>query len=144
LARQLWRAAGWGALAYVWPIVNDAPVNADMLLGRHGYYFMEAVLNLLSLLCFALAAREAVGRGGTDRRVTWQVGTLAVVAYLASSADDSLGLIHPGLLKAGLRYPFEAATMGASLVFFYLMLRKAGGTSPGQVSHLQHRLEVFQ
>jgi hypothetical protein len=129
----LWKAAIWGALAYFWPIVNDAPVNADMLLGRNGYYFMEAVLNLLSLLCFAMAAREAVDRGA-GRGTTWRVAALAVAAFLMSSADDSLGLIHPGLLKAGLRYPFEAATIGASLVFFCLMLRDGGRNEPTKAS----------
>ena len=111
----------WGALAYFWFLINDQPINADSILGKQGHFFMEVVLNSLSLSCFALAAHEAAG-GAAGRRATWRVTVLAVMAFLTSSADDSAGLILPGLVTPELRYPFEAATLGTSLVLFYFML----------------------
>jgi len=117
------KAMAWGALAYFWFLINDQPVNADSILGRQGHFFMEVVLNSLSLSCFILAAREVAG-GGSGRRTTWRVASLAVMAFLVSSADDSIGLILPGLVTPGRRYPFEAVTLGASLVLFYFMLRE--------------------
>jgi hypothetical protein len=46
-------------LVYFWSLINDNPINADQLLGSQGYYLVETILNLLSFLCFCLAAHEA-------------------------------------------------------------------------------------
>jgi len=119
----------WGALAYFWFLINDQPINADSILGKQGHLFMEVVLNLLSLCCFVLAARE-VANEDVGRGTTWRIVGLAVMAFLVSSADDSVGLIRPRLLTPVIRYPFEAVTLGVSLVLFYFMLREGRAHAP--------------
>jgi hypothetical protein len=120
----------WGVLAYFWSLINDNPVNADGLLGRQGYYLMEVILNLLSFLCFCLAAREAI-KGRAIPGTTLKVALWTVLAFLWSSADDIPFLADRlGVSKTESWYSFDIAIHAASLVFFYLAVR--GSSSPGK------------
>lgn len=118
----------WGALAYFWSLINDKPVNADTLLGHSpgtGYYFMEVLLNLLSLSCFCLASHEAI-KGRSIPGTPLKVVLWTILAFLWSSADDIPFLADKlGLLRTGFRYPFDIAIHGVSLVFFYLAVRES-------------------
>lgn len=134
--KRIDRVLAWGALAYFWSLINDRPVNADTLLGGRGYYFMEGVLNLLSLLCFVLAAREAV-RGRAAPGVVRRVALWTALAFFWSAADD-IPFLTARLRPPGAEswYLFEAAIHLVSLAFFYLVIREArmgAGTveSPG-------------
>jgi len=113
----------WGAFAYFWSLINDAPVNADSILGRSGYLLMEVVLNLLSFLGFYLAAREATKGSGLSRMPS-RVALWTLLAFLWSSADD-LPFVAFWLdpLRPKIWYPFDAAIHAISLVFFYLAVR---------------------
>jgi len=113
----------WGAFAYFWSLINDAPVNADSILGRSGYLLMEVVLNLLSFVCFCLAAREATKGSGLSR-TSPRVAFWTFLAFLWSSADDIPFVafwLDP--LRRELWYPFDIAVHAISLVFFYLAVR---------------------
>jgi hypothetical protein len=120
--RQTWKILMWGSLAYFWSLINDAPLNADTLLGQSwsGYLIMEVVLNLLSFLCFCLAVREATkGRDFSGTAVLW-----TLLAILWSSADDiPFVALWLGPLRTQFWYPFDAAIHAVSLVFFYLAVR---------------------
>ena len=88
---------------------------------------MEVILNLLSLLCFCFAAREAVkGRsppGFPLREVMW-----VALAFLWSSADDIPFLVELlGPLRIEYWYPFDLGIHAVSLVFFYLAARSPRG-----------------
>jgi hypothetical protein len=124
LAKQDWKIAIWGTLAYFLSFINDPPLNADTLLGHHGYFFMEVLLNLLSLSCFCLASREAI-KGRSIPGPPLKVALCTVLAFVLSSADDI------PFLASGLHLPrtefwfqFDIAIYGVSLVFFYLAVRQ--------------------
>jgi hypothetical protein len=90
---------------------------------------MEVVLNLLSLLCFCLAVREAI-KGRTVPRTLWKVALWTALAFLWSSADDvpfSTDILRH--LRTEYWYPFDIAIHGVSLVFFYLAVRESSKRS---------------
>jgi hypothetical protein len=122
LSKRITLAIGWGVLAYYWSLINDAPINADTLLGRQGYYYMEAVLNLLSLSCFVLVAWSLLrGRAGAWPK---RVALWMAMAYLWSAADDTPAYqIIPRMMRLDDRYQLEAAFHVISLAFFFLMVR---------------------
>jgi hypothetical protein len=128
--RQTWKVLSWGFLAYFWSLINDAPLNVDSVLGMSGYLFMEVLLNLLSLLCFWLAAREGA-KGGADSRLSSRVLLWTLLAFLWSSADD-IPLVAFWLepLRSGFWYPFDVAIHAVSLIFFYLAVRRSPSTLP--------------
>jgi hypothetical protein len=125
---------GWGFLAYLWAFINDAPVNADVLLGRSNYFVMEVLLNLASLSCFVVAAWQTHG-GGKGRKWPRQAFLWVALAYLWSAADDTPAyLLVPKIMRREDRIYFEIAFYAVSLVFFYLALRDSGdrGAFPGR------------
>jgi len=87
-----WKIWVWGLVGYLWSVVDDNPLNADMILGLgFGFYVMELVLRVLTIFCFYMAIRTAT-RG---RKIPWRAGLLTVIAFLLTFADDfrySLGL----------------------------------------------------
>ena len=114
----------WGALAYFWSLINDNPINADVILGPNEYYVMELLLNILSLSCFWLASRGAI-KGRSNPRVHLKDGLYVALAFLWSSADDIPFLAHKlDPLRADFLYLFDIAIYGISLVFFYLAVRE--------------------
>jgi hypothetical protein len=141
LNSNTWRTIGWGALAYYWFLINDAPINADTLLGRQGYYYMEAFLNLLSLGCFVAAAWTSVrgrGKGEWPKRVALWVA----MAYLWSAADDTPAYrIIPKIMRLDDRYQLEAAFVLVSLIFFYLIVKESA--SPKRVPGVSSALSRF-
>jgi hypothetical protein len=131
--RQPWKILFWGALAYFWSMINDDPVNADLLLAKPphpGYYLMEVVLNLLSLICFCLAAREAL-KGQNFRNLRVKVALWTILAFLWSSSDD-IPFLKDGLGLSSItsEYYYDVVKWSVSLFFFYLAIRRSTVQDP--------------
>ncbi len=108
----------WGFLGYFWTLIDDDPVNADLLLGKTGYT-MEFVLHALTIFFFYLAIREAAKRVG----LSWTTALWIVLAFLSSSADDAAFINLISLIRHDYWYPLDVAEHAASLLFFYLAIR---------------------
>ncbi|HUI01133.1 MAG TPA: hypothetical protein VLX56_05845 [Nitrososphaerales archaeon] len=106
--------------AYAASIVDDAPFNADQLLGAANQLEMEVILHVTTLAFLALAVREA-GRG----RIAPWAGFLTLVAFVVASLDDFPSLRVIRYLRHHHWYLLDISIHLASIIVFYFAVRRA-------------------
>ena len=118
-----WKIWFWGFLGYFWSLIDDNPLNADMLLGLgYGFYAMELLLRFLTIACFFMVIREATN----GRKISWRVVSLMGLAFVWSFADDFRNLLGLGFLYSGQwGYPTTLVLQSISVVFLLLAVRSA-------------------
>lgn len=115
-----------GAVAYFWPLADDAPVNLDALLNAHswGHVILEILFKALMLAFALLAVREATIGSALSARRKGGVWLMLVVALVLANLDDFalvLGPLH-FMRQEELWDPANASTKAVSVVVFCLTL----------------------
>jgi len=117
-----------GAISYVWPLVDDPPLNLDQLLGiRTGHLVMEGILHLLTLVFFSLTILTALKGTPLPLNKGARVFILAGLSYFVLYIDD-FGVGVP-IIKV-LRDPpwyfaLEAVSVLLSVLALWLAAREA-------------------
>jgi hypothetical protein len=120
-------------LAYIWAVLDDAPVFLDSLLTWpqvtrfHPFLprlFMNIVIHGLTAFFMFVAVREAMKGKNTSLRNAPLVVALAVVAFVLAYAQNiPLDVIQNAVTDAW--FPFDIAEKLSSILVFYLALREA-------------------
>jgi hypothetical protein len=120
-------------LAYIWAVLDDAPVFLDSLLTWpqvtrfHPFLprlFMNIVIHGLTAFFMYVAIREAMKGKNTSLRNAPRVVILAAVAFVLAYAQNiPLDVIQNAVTAAW--FPFDIAEKLSSIFVFYLALREA-------------------
>ena len=125
-------------LAYIWAIVDDAPVYFDSVLTWpevtrfHPFLprlIMNIVIHVLTLF-FMYAAVSSAGRRGKDNRSepllrNFRVVILTLVAFVLAYAQNiPINIIQSAVDHSW--YSFDVVSKLLSIVFLYLAIRLAG------------------
>jgi hypothetical protein len=120
-------------LAYIWAVIDDAPVFFDSVLTWpevtqfHPFLprlLMNVLIHALTALFVYLTLREAVG--GVRVRLAdavWPIAFACIAFVLAYAQNIPLSVIQDAVLSSW--YPFDVGEKVASIAFFILAVRKA-------------------
>jgi len=129
-------------LAYIWAVLDDAPVFFDSVLTWpevtrfHPFLprlFMNLVIHGLTIAFLYLSIRESTKRTGVRLQNSTKVIMLAAVAFVLAYAQN-IPLAAIQSLVAASWYPFDLAEKLASIFVFYIAIREAtklGGGKDG-------------
>jgi hypothetical protein len=134
-------------LAYIWAVLDDAPVFLDSLLTWpqvtrfHPFLprvFMNIVIHGLTAFFMYFAIREAMKGKNTSLRNAPLVVILAVAAFVLAYAQNiPLGVIQNAVTAAW--FPFDIAEKLSSIFLFYLAVREASKLKAGPSTRLNEK-----
>jgi hypothetical protein len=120
-------------LAYIWAVLDDAPVFLDSVLTwpevtRFNPFlprlFMNIVIHGLTLVFLYLTIREPMKGASVRLRNAYGVIVLTTVAFVLAYAQNiPVAIIQNAVLAAW--YPFDIVEKLASIFFLYLAVRQA-------------------
>jgi hypothetical protein len=120
-------------LAYIWAVLDDAPVFLDSVLTwpevtRFNPFLPRLLMNIvihgLTIVFLYLTIRESMKGTGARLRDAYGVIVLTTVAFVLAYAQNiPLAIIQNAVLAAW--YPFDIAEKLASIFFLYLAVRQA-------------------
>ncbi len=121
-------------LAYIWSVVDDAPVYFDSVFTwpevtrfhpAEPHIFLEIVVHVLTGVFLYLTVREALKGTAMNRQKLFKVSLLTFIAFVLSYAQNIPLAVVQDLVENGGWYQLDVVQHLASIVFLFVAVREA-------------------